>query len=496
MNSKFKVWVCALLPALLFGCGGGGGGGTGGTGVVVVSSGVMTKGSVILNGVRYDDTAANVVIDDKPKFPIDLRDGMVVQVRGRIAERGGTAQQVEAQIEVRGTAEVTALGVASRPQTFVVLGQTVIVDDFTVMSGTVARNPLIIPFDINLNAVLVEVHGLRDSGGRIRATRVEANTVQMADNAVDEIRGVVKNLPAGAFPKTFTLGTQTILVNSVNLITPAGATLANDIVVEVHCLRNCINLAGQFVASKVDVESAEDSAFQPGMNQRFEVEGLISEYSLPTDNDFIVAGVRVTTSDSTKFEGGLSTDMADNIKVEAEGVWNGTALVASKIEFKRSVVRLQGFVTVSTAPTFMLNVAGRLVSVEADSFTIFTIAVPPVNSTTCVQVRGQRKAGGAVLPPIVTAGEIRNCGNGDKPVIQAPVEAESGTTLTLLGFAMDVGNPIGDPPYVDLNGLPLTPAQFFAAVAPANPGPPVVAGTLVKVIFDAPLVVKQVELED
>lgn len=491
MNSKFKVWVCALLPALLFGCGGGGGGGTGGTGVVVVSSGVMTKGSVILNGVRYDDTAANVVIDDKPKFPIDLRDGMVVQVRGRIAERGGTAERVEAQVEVRGSAVVTSLGVAANPQRFVVLGQTIFIDDQTELSNVVP--PITVAA---LNGVLVEVHGLRDASGNIRATRVEANTVQMADNAVDEIRGVVKNLPAGAFPKTFTLGTQTILVNSVNLITPAGATLANDIVVEVHCLRNCINLAGQFVASKVDVESAEDSAFQPGMNQRFEVEGLISEYSLPTDNDFIVAGVRVTTSDSTKFEGGLSTDMADNIKVEAEGVWNGTALVASKIEFKRSVVRLQGFVTVSTAPTFMLNVAGRLVSVEADSFTIFTIAVPPVNSTTCVQVRGQRKAGGAVLPPIVTAGEIRNCGNGDKPVIQAPVEAESGTTLTLLGFAMDVGNPIGDPPYVDLNGLPLTPAQFFAAVAPANPGPPVVAGTLVKVIFDAPLVVKQVELED
>ena len=491
MNSKFKVWVCALLPALLFGCGGGGGGGTGGTGVVVVSSGVMTKGSVILNGVRYDDTAANVVIDDKPKFPIDLRDGMVVQVRGRIAEGGGTAERVEAQVEVRGSAVVTSLGVAANPQRFVVLGQTIFIDDQTELSNVVP--PITVAA---LNGVLVEVHGLRDASGNIRATRVEANTVQMADNAVDEIRGVVKNLPAGAFPKTFTLGTQTILVNSVNLITPAGATLANDIVVEVHCLRNCINLAGQFVASKVDVESAEDSAFQPGMNQRFEVEGLISEYSLPTDNDFIVAGVRVTTSDSTKFEGGLSTDMADNIKVEAEGVWNGTALVASKIEFKRSVVRLQGFVTVSTAPTFMLNVAGRLVSVEADSFTIFTIAVPPVNSTTCVQVRGQRKAGGAVLPPIVTAGEIRNCGNGDKPVIQAPVEAESGTTLTLLGFAMDVGNPIGDPPYVDLNGLPLTPAQFFAAVAPANPGPPVVAGTLVKVIFDAPLVVKQVELED
>jgi len=98
----------------------------------------------------------------------------------------------------------------------------------------------------------------------------------------------------------------------------------------------------------------------------------------------------------------------------------------------------------------------------------------------------------------VTAGEIRNsCSSSDDHLIQAPVEVESGTTLTLLGFAIDVGNPTDNPPFRNIDDSPMTSTAFFNAVVPANPGPPSVAGTLVKVRFGTPLsTVKQVELED
>ncbi len=411
MNFKLKVWVGALAMALLFGCGGGGGsdtGGIGGTGADVVSTGVMTKGSVILNGVRFEDTAANIMIDDTPKTAASLQSGMVVRVRGNIdgSGRNGTAQQVEAQIEVRGS--VSSVNASANPQSFAVLGQTVLIDDLTVLSGVT------LPISNALIGTLVEIHGLRDTTGRIRASRIEANPGQMSDNTVDEIRGVVSG-GAGTNPTTFSLGTQVVNASGASIV-PAGATHSNGSVVEVHCTaRPCVT-AGQFLASRIEVEDAEDSAFQPGTNQRFEVEGLVSGYSPPTDNDFFVAGVRVTTSGSTKFEGGLSTDMADNIKVEADGVWSGTALVASKIEFKRSVVRLQGIVTASVANSFTLQIgapaAARNVTVETDNFTQGTV---PVVGPNCVQVRGQRKAGGGV---VVTAGEIdTNCSNGDDHAI-------------------------------------------------------------------------------
>jgi len=75
----------AALAALLASCGGG----TGGTGATsnpgptnAVSIGVMTTGSVIVNGVHFDDNGATIKIDDTPKTPSDLQSGMVVRLRG------------------------------------------------------------------------------------------------------------------------------------------------------------------------------------------------------------------------------------------------------------------------------------------------------------------------------------------------------------------------------------------------------------------------------
>jgi hypothetical protein len=138
--------------------------------------------------------------------------------------------------------------------------------------------------------------------------------------------------------------------------------------------------------------------------------------------------------------------------------------------------------------------------VQADSLTTGDFAggaVPPV-APGCVQVRGQRKAGGGV---VVTAGEIRSsCSSSDRHFVQAPVEAETPeTSITLLGFLLNVSNPTDTPPYVDVNDLPLTRAAFFNAVTPATTNSAGVSrpGTLVKVIFNDGLnTVRQVELED
>jgi hypothetical protein len=492
MKTPRFAFLAAAAALTISGCGGGTGGtGSGGdTPASTVSMGVMAKGSVIVNGVRFEDTTADISIDDTPKTAADLRDGMVVRVVGTVNADGvtGTAQRVEAQIEVRGTP--TSVNPAANPQNLVVLGQTVFVDDQTVYSNLAG-------FSAITTSTLIEVHGLRDTTGRIRATRIEANTAQMGDNTVDEIRGVVSG-GAGTNPAAFNLGTQAVNASAA-VIAPAGASYQNGSVVEVHCsVRPCAP-GGVFQASRIEVESAEDSGSQPGSGQRFEAEGLISGFTAHPGN-FFVADTPVTTTGSTRFEGGIATDLANDIKVEAEGTWNGTALVASKIEFKRSVIRLQGVVTASAAPSFTLTVTGAgAISVQADSLTTGDFAggaVPPVTPG-CVQVRGQRKAGGGV---VVTAGEIRSsCSSSDRHFIQAPVEAEvPELNITLLGFALDVSNPADTPQYQDVNDLPITRTVFFNTVTPATTNAAgSVPGTLVKVIFDTPnAAVRQVEIED
>lgn len=484
MKTLRFAFVAAAAALTISGCGGGTGGtGSGGdTPTSAVSMGVMAKGSVIVNGVRFEDTTANISIDDTPKTAADLRDGMVVRVVGTVNPDGvtGTAQRVEAQIEVRGTP--TSVNSAANPQSLVVLGQTVFVDDQTVYSN------LPLGFGSITTATLIEVHGLRDTQGRIRATRIEANAAQMGDNTVDEIRGVVSG-GAGTNPTSFSLGTQ--LVNaSAAVIAPSGASYQNGSVVEVHCsLRPCTP-GGVFQASRIEVEDVEDSPVQPAPGQRFEVEGFISGFSAHPGS-FFVAGTSVTTTSSTRFEGGLSTDLGNDIKVEAEGTWNGSTLTASKIEFKRSVIRLQGNVTASGAGAFTLSVAGRSVNIETDSLTSGSV---PAVGPACVQVRGQRKV--PASPLLVMAGEINSsCSNGDRPVMQAPVEAEvPELNITLLGFVLDVSNPTDTPQYVDVNDQPITRTVFFNTVTPATANS---AGTLVKVIFNSGTNnVRQVEIED
>jgi hypothetical protein len=320
----------------------------------------------------------------------------------------------------------------------------------------------------------------------------------MGDSTVDEIRGVVSLGAVGPNPTSFSLGAQAINVVGGAVVAPLGASYQNGSVVEVHCTaRPCVS-AGMFQASRIIVESAEDSAFQPASGQRFEAEGLISGFTAHPGS-FSVAGTPVTTTGSTRFAGGIATDLANDIKIEAEGAWNGSTLIASKIEFKRSVIRLQGTTANrdTVAQTFDLQIAASsyMVKIELDSL---TSGLLPADGLACVQVRGQRKVAGSL---VVTAGEINtSCSNSNRHFIQAPVEAESPEIgITLLGFPLDVSKPTDILPFVDVNGQSLTRGAFFTAVAPAatNEAGIPVPGTLVKVIFDdGTNAVRQAELED
>jgi len=448
--------------------------------------GVMTKGSTIVNGVRFEDTTANISIDDTPKTAAALQNGMVVKIVGNVNDDGitGIAQRVKALVELRG--KPTSVSPLASPQSLVLHNQTVLVDDQTVYSNLAGFNAI-------APTTLIEVHGLRDGAGGIRATRIEASAAQMADSTLDEIRGVVSGGSGGTNPATFSLGGQAINAGAA-VIMPTGASYQNGSVVEVYCTQPCMS-GGVFNASRLKVEDAQDTAFQPASGQRMEAEGLISGFTGHPGN-FSVGATPVTTTGSTRFEGGIATDLANNVKVEAEGSWNATRLVANKIEFKRSVIRLQGNVSAAGAAQFTMNVAGRSVNIETDNLTSGSV---PAAGSACVQVRGQR--GMAATPLVVRASEIStSCGNGGRPLMQAPVEAESSTTITLLGFPIDVNNPLDTPQWQDGNGQPiLTLAAFLNAVMPAttNAAGVPVRGTLVKVVFDTGTnSVRQAEIEN
>ena len=338
---RLALLVAFLLTALVPGCGGGGGGGSNVTAgsKPVLSSGVMTKGSVILNGMHFDDSTAAIIGDNVPKTSAFLKTGMVVKLQGMRNSDGvtGVAQQIKAVSEVRGT--IQSVNRSTSPFSFVVIGQTVLLDAQTVLPADVTS-----PQDAVNKAVpgttRVEVFGLRDGSGAIHATLVQLVT----DNTLDDyVRGAVSNLIAG---NSFVLQPGNVNIDiSGATINPPGSNLTNGALVQVHGI--FAQSALVFFALSVVIETIQDPGFHHhkgnnnnnGDQDETEIEGFVAGCTASpcSDGVFFVDGQAVKIDASTCFEEGSMTDLIDGARVEIEGNrFDGDTLVAAEIEVKSS----------------------------------------------------------------------------------------------------------------------------------------------------------------
>ena len=441
------------------------------------SAGTLTKGSVIVNGVKFDAAAgATVVIDDNPGTEAGLRDGMQAKVKGTMSSNGttGVFDKVQAEPEVRGT--MTGKGVDN----FTVIGQPVIVDDLTKVEDCTAAGVCTArTFNDLADTNEVEVHGIRDDAGRVHATRVERHI----EDTLDEVKGTV------AAP--IVAGTSFALANGATTITvvftgatfsPAGKSAANLVagaLVEVHGGLNAFN-AGTFTATKIDFDDAEFEALE---GQHFEIEGLVSGLS---GNNFKVGTMAVQMTGSTIFRGGIAADLANNIRVEVEGHKASGILQVEKVKFKDNI-RIEADVTALTGTT-----AGNTLTVLGKTVKIATMT--EINGALVggagVRVRGF--ASGSTITAIridVQSGTT----NANANVIQGPISAVSGTSsMTMVGLtvnttAVDVGG------FRDINDASISAASFFSQLKTTAPATIVKAkGTFAGTTLTA----KEVELED
>lgn len=352
MINRSRIWIHSLAVVLLAllgmsSCGGGAtvaGGGTGGTGISVSASGTLTRGSFSVTGLKDPRSSlpgASIRIDDNPNGTEgELRDGMQVKVKAyRIADDPLTPE-VEIEIEkIETEPEVRGRMNDDNPtdDRFTVLGQTqtVLFDGLTVfekrepgpdgMTGT--ADDIFVPKTANdlADGMEVEVHGGRDDLGRIRATRVEMRD----DDPPDKIMGAVENLNGNG---SFTLFGLTVLISPSTQIFPADADIENGTLVEVH---GTMNPGGSFDASKIDAEELEDLEFEPDEGEEFRVEGFVSGYDGPPDTQFKVGQITVRIATDTRFEGGALADLANGVRVEAEGHYSQSMqlLEATEIRF-------------------------------------------------------------------------------------------------------------------------------------------------------------------
>jgi len=455
--------------------GGSTGGGTSGTGAPIVSGGAMVKGSVILNGIHFDDASA-VIGDDRGRTAAQLANGMIVRVRGRSDDSvNGIADRVEVENELR--AMVESKTSIDNTRSFVAGKLNVIVDNSTVFAGVADFSGL-------TTSHRVEVHGPRDELGNVRATRVE---VVQATEGLDELRGTIASITA----TSFTIN-GTVIVNFAGAtFSPAGtstASLTPGAVVEVRG-----SLTGTtFTATQVDLEDAEDQALEPKDTEKTAVEGFVTGFTA-TPGTFKVNGRSVQTTASTRFVGGTAADLANNAKVEAEGVTTAGVLVASKIEFRQSRVLLSGKVTAMDLPGGRFTVLGQTVLVNAQtridtrSAGGNSVQLADLLVNECVEVKAYLDG------TTVTASEVKEPSSCGKEVVQARVLFEDEATSTLRFLDNLTANLSAASKFTDSNGQALTKAQFFAAVVPASSS---AAGTLVKVKGNSLASAEEAELEN
>lgn len=156
--TRRQTLLAMLGAAGLSACGGGGGDvagvGQGGTGAFSVGP-ITGLGSIIVNGIRYDDSRASISSDDDSLSPGDLQLGMIVAVQGSpVIDFKSTATRIVLGGELVGP--ISSINASAN--SFVVLGQTVNVTTSTFYGPSISGG-------LSGLAVgqVVEVHGIADT---------------------------------------------------------------------------------------------------------------------------------------------------------------------------------------------------------------------------------------------------------------------------------------------------------------------------------------------
>ncbi len=300
--AAFLLAVLTLLP----GCGGGGvgGEGTGSFASVTFSSGTITGfGSIVVNGVHYDEAAATVQDDDGVTLDrSSLALGMVVQVSAGSVSTAtdgtlvATASAVRANRSLLGPVSAILAGTGR----LTVLGQGVAVSAATVIDSRLAGGLASVAI-----GQVVEVYGYFDAS---RGLYVATRLAPASASSGYRISGPIASVDDA---QTFRLGGQTF----------SGATtgLATGNLVRLN-LQTTPDGSGRWVVS---AQRAEDKP--PTDREGARLDGLVS--SLTSGTGFVVNG---TTVDSSAAQ--ISGAVRVGAKVEVRGVLRAGVLLASDVQ--------------------------------------------------------------------------------------------------------------------------------------------------------------------
>ncbi|WP_374427582.1 DUF5666 domain-containing protein [Ideonella dechloratans] len=389
---KFQGLAWLTAAALLVSCGGGGVE-SGGTGMSAgYSSGAITGfGSVVVNGVHFDESTARIHDADGNTLSRDaLRLGMTVEIQSGAIDNTAltaTAQDVNVISDLLGPVSAVDLTAS----TMTVLGQTVRITASTLFDSSLAGG---------LSAIAlgqkVEVYAIFDPVNTVYAARL---VLPRSNPDHYTLRGVVSGWDSAQ--RQFQMGPAT-LTYAADAV-PAG--LANGATLRLR-LSTQADGSGRWV-----VTTAQPATYLPADGTEAEIEAVVSSYT--SLSNFVVAGVTVDASAAQLNANGLT--LAAGVRVEVEGRMQGTVLKATKLELKGSEdsaggddsgsgqeFELSGLISGldTTAQTFVIRT--QTVSYAQAAFEPPGTAANLANGLK-VEVKGVRSSDGT----LVTASEVK-----------------------------------------------------------------------------------------
>lgn len=324
---KIEKVLCTRRTALIgmagaiaeiAGCGGGGTGiaglSSGGTGSF--TSGTITGfGSIIVNGIRYNnDTATVLTSDDSVPSNPALQLGMVVHIEGSSVTPASSPTGLPMATAYRITYGSEWIGpVSNRAATnFEILGHTVDVLSSTLFGGAVQQ------FSDLTDTHFVEIYGYVDQvDGHIQASRIDASTVQPS---AYKLSGAITQI--NQVSGTANLG-QTAISWSVPAALPSGLSSGDF----VRVVLNPSPVGAVWTATRIQLVSSPLSRLSADHEYEAEIHGSITAYQ--SSANFIVNGIPVNATAAQ-----ITGTLAVGVQVEVEGNIRSGQLVATKVAIK------------------------------------------------------------------------------------------------------------------------------------------------------------------
>jgi hypothetical protein len=324
-RSRWAQWLAATSIAAVLATCGGGGSSTDGAASTGLSVGTVTGfGSIIVDGVRYDDRNVRISIDTESGAPdasstqVEIKLGHHVELTFTGSESNSSAGSVMVSAEIVGRVSAIA-------PDLVVAGQTVKVNTDPVAGPVTVFEGYTSAADIAIGD-RIEVHGTPTGAKTVQATRIERKPI--ADKWL-RVAGNITGLSADG--STFQIGGLTIKVDANTRIVPARAVLSEGLRVVVWSDTAGAASTGDTVAAKI-VRVKHHQGTMPDAR----VAGAVTDCTPTCDASFKVGGISVDASNAT-FVNGSKTDLANGRWVALRGTLDAATnkLVATRVVFHK-----------------------------------------------------------------------------------------------------------------------------------------------------------------